>query len=120
MTPQQALEKLNEKTDELEKVGKLLIEKRKAYIVYEAKLIDAEQSARSTYFADKERPCKGFEFTSWLRSETWAEYAAERQLTNEIKVIQQQYDLLIELINTLKMSIRLMGDEMKNLNYSSQ
>jgi len=115
MIPQQALTRLEEDLNSLRLAGNLLIERRKAHMLAEAKLIDSETEARKEYFDSK--PCKVSELRDWLKMKTAFEYAAERLLHNEIRTIQIQYDILQESINVLKMSVRIMDTEIKNLNY---
>lgn len=114
MTPQQATTSLQQQLRQLLKVGGELIEKRKAYMLAEAKYIDAENSARKQYFDSK--PCKISELRDWIRLKSAFEYAKERCVHSEVKNIQIRYDMILETINVLKISIKLMQDEMKNLN----
>lgn len=114
MTPQQALTSLQSQLKQLLKVGAELVEKRKKYIMIEAEYIDAENAARKEYFDTK--PCKISELRDWVKMKSGMEYAQERLSHSEVKNIQMQYDMIVETINVLKISIKLMQDEMKNLN----
>lgn len=114
MTPQQALTSLQENLTKLQSAGNLFIQKKKAYMMIEAEYIDAETNARELYFKDK--PCKISELRDWVKMKSGFEYAAERKAHSELGAIKIQYDIILETINVLKISIKLMQDEMKNLN----
>lgn len=116
--PEKALESLREYHQQIGGIGKRLIEARKVYTMAEAGLLDAEKEARERYFKDK--PCKLSELSNWQKLETWAEYAAERQAYNQLRIVDTEYNITLECLNILKAAIRLMETEAKNLNYNQQ
>lgn len=117
-TPQQLLEALSLNLLDLEAISKLLIEKRKQYILVEARLLDAKTSAREEYFNSK--PCRVSEMRDWLKYRCSREILAEASLKSEIKTIQAQHEIILEVHNTLKTRLRVMGDELRNLNTYGQ
>lgn len=113
--PAQALKSLREGYKQINDLGAILVEKKKAYIVIEARLIDAEHSARQEYFLNK--PCKISEMRDWLKMTTWSEFATEAQARSEIKAIETELDIIIECLNAIKAASKISQVEIQNLNY---
>jgi hypothetical protein len=113
-SPQQAVESLRAAYQDIERIGKVLVEKRKQYVLVEADLIDHEALALKRYFEDK--PCKISEMSAWLKSETWDQRATESMLKSEIKALEAELNITVECLNALKTSYRISQLEANNLN----
>lgn len=113
--PQSAINTIRESYLEIEKVGKVLVDKKKQYVLFEAQLIDAETQALNEYFKDK--PCKISELSGWIKSKIWVERATEAQCKSEIRALETELEIRVECLNSVKMSFKISLAEQQNLNY---
>jgi hypothetical protein len=112
--PNKAIDTLRKNYLDIQRLGELIEQKRNQFAIAEAELLDAEQQARKDYFGSDIKPCKTAEFPQWMKLRTWEQIATESLLRNEIRTLQGRLDILIEINNNIKASIRLAELDYKN------
>jgi len=113
-SPQKAIETLREGAVAIELIGHRLLEKKKEYVVAEAKLLDAEWLAQEVYFAEK--PCKISELPAWLKRETYQERKEERRIWQEMKCLETELEISLQVLNAVKAGFKIAEMEIQNLN----
>lgn len=114
--PIRAIQTLKENYLLIESLGNQIEVKANQHALAEATLLDAEGVARAVYFTDK--PCKISELPHWLKMKTTLELSNENRLKNELRILKGKLEILCEINNNVKASLKLAELDYRNQKYN--
>jgi len=115
-TPRELLNIINNTTNRLVSLGAKIKRKRLDVILYQSKLCDVENEARNDLFTGKEE-IQASRIRDYIKWRTGKEYKENEIAKLELRQLIDEREMLIEIINTAKSSLRILEMEIKGLNY---
>ena len=118
LTPPEILKIITSNTNKVVALGEKIKGQRLYLIEKQAALYDAENEARTEIFEEKIelQVSKLRDYIKWKTNRAEKEYMIEKM---QLRQLISEKDILIEVINTAKLSYRIMEMEAKSLGYQS-
>jgi hypothetical protein len=118
LTPPEILKIITSNTNKVVALGEKIKGQRLYLIEKQAALYDAENEARTEIFEEKIelQVSKLRDYIKWKTNRAEKEYMNEKM---QLRQLISEKDILIEVINTAKLSYRIMEMEAKSLGYQS-
>ena len=117
--PIQAIKTLRSNAEEIMKLGNEIKEKRLKLSLVKATLADKMKELRGEVF-EGNIEIQATKLNDWIKYKSADEQLEVDTLTDEIKVLDGQLQILIEINNTVKFSHKIWEMEMRNLNYQPE
>lgn len=113
--PALATRRLREVAAQLEDIGAKIIQKRNEVVLAEAAYLGAKADSRKKHLADKSATAAQM----WVEQDTLAEKIILIKAEAELKNLQDQKEIIIEVNNNHKVAIRIWETELINLKHAS-
>ncbi len=113
--PIKATETLRQHAVDIEALGEKLESTRLALIVAQAALYDTEKEARDDLFLERES-VQASKVRDWMKWRVIAEQHQVDKLREELRLLVEKKEIMIEVVNATKASMRMWEIEAKFLN----
>jgi hypothetical protein len=115
-SPVRAAQSLADNLRAIEAKGGELVDAMNEASLAKGRLIDAEQEATVKHLFSTTEKISAWKLKELIDSDTYVERKQVHNTESKTKILKQEYEMLIEINNNLKLRIRMAGDEMRNLN----